>query len=229
MRRSCGVALQHPPCAVLSSSDDGVAPRVPGARRRERKEGRARGARAAPRARHRRRRALPHAAARIDRHGDALPPGGRRAGAHGALLSWRVRSHDGGGVPPRRGVVRALRPAVEPQAARGRCDAPHATALPPRVRGDQPADRRHRLLQQPADTPAFDRVRDAALASLRAPISTALVAAIGFVPAALATGAGAEVQRPLATVVIFGLSTSMVLSLLALPAMLLLVERRRRA
>lgn len=85
------------------------------------------------------------------------------------------------------------------------------------------------LIKQPADTPAFDRVRDAALASLRAPISTALVAAIGFVPAALATGAGAEVQRPLATVVIFGLSTSMVLSLLALPAMLLLVERRRRA
>jgi cobalt-zinc-cadmium resistance protein CzcA len=81
------------------------------------------------------------------------------------------------------------------------------------------------LAREPEDKPALHRVRDAALASLRARISTALIAAIGFVPAAIATGAGAEVQRPLATVVIFGLSVSMVLSLLALPAMLLLVTR----
>jgi cobalt-zinc-cadmium resistance protein CzcA len=48
---------------------------------------------------------------------------------------------------------------------------------------------------------------------------TALVAALGFVPMALATSAGAEVQRPLATVVIGGLLTSTLLTLLVLPAM----------
>ena len=47
---------------------------------------------------------------------------------------------------------------------------------------------------------------------------TALVAALGFVPMALATSAGAEVQRPLATVVIGGLVTSTLLTLLVLPA-----------
>ena len=85
------------------------------------------------------------------------------------------------------------------------------------------------LLAQPLDKPAVQRVRDASLASLRAPLSTALIAALGFVPAAIATGAGAEVQRPLATVVIAGLIVSMLVSLLALPAMLLLVARRERA
>ena len=47
---------------------------------------------------------------------------------------------------------------------------------------------------------------------------TALVASFGFVPMALATSAGAEVQRPLATVVIGGLVTSTLLTLLVLPA-----------
>ena len=46
---------------------------------------------------------------------------------------------------------------------------------------------------------------------------TALVASLGFVPMALATGSGAEVQRPLATVVIGGLVTSTLLTLLVLP------------
>ena len=46
---------------------------------------------------------------------------------------------------------------------------------------------------------------------------TALVASLGFVPMALSTGSGAEVQRPLATVVIGGLLTSTVLTLLVLP------------
>ena len=48
---------------------------------------------------------------------------------------------------------------------------------------------------------------------------TALVASLGFVPMALATSAGAEVQRPLATVVIGGLVTSTLLTLLVLPAL----------
>jgi cobalt-zinc-cadmium resistance protein CzcA len=47
---------------------------------------------------------------------------------------------------------------------------------------------------------------------------TALVASVGFVPMAVATGAGAEVQRPLATVVIGGLVSSTLLTLLVLPA-----------
>ena len=46
---------------------------------------------------------------------------------------------------------------------------------------------------------------------------TALVASLGFVPMALATGSGAEVQRPLATVVIGGLVTSTLLTLFVLP------------
>jgi cobalt-zinc-cadmium resistance protein CzcA len=46
---------------------------------------------------------------------------------------------------------------------------------------------------------------------------TALVASLGFIPTALATSSGAEVQRPLATVVIGGLVTSTILTLLVLP------------
>ena len=79
------------------------------------------------------------------------------------------------------------------------------------------------LAEQSETLPAVERIRRAASASLRAILSTALVAAIGFVPAALASGTGAEVQRPLATVVIGGLVAALVLSLPALPTMLLLV------
>jgi cobalt-zinc-cadmium resistance protein CzcA len=84
------------------------------------------------------------------------------------------------------------------------------------------------LLAQPPG-PATGQVRSAALASFRAILTTALLASIGFVPAALATGAGSEVQRPLATVVIGGLVVSTCMSLLALPAMLLLALRKSPA
>ncbi len=57
------------------------------------------------------------------------------------------------------------------------------------------------------------------LARLRPVLMTALVASLGFVPMALATGAGAEVQRPLATVVIGGILSSTALTLLVLPAL----------
>ena len=53
---------------------------------------------------------------------------------------------------------------------------------------------------------------------LRAVVMTAAVAVLGFVPMALSSTAGAEVQRPLATVVIGGLLTSTLLTLLVLPA-----------
>lgn len=56
---------------------------------------------------------------------------------------------------------------------------------------------------------------------------TALVASLGFVPMAVATSAGAEVQRPLATVVIGGLITSTILTLLILPTLYDWFERDR--
>jgi cobalt-zinc-cadmium resistance protein CzcA len=72
-----------------------------------------------------------------------------------------------------------------------------------------------------------ERVRRAALASFRAIFTTALLASIGFVPAAIATGAGSEVQRPLATVVIGGLLVATAISLVALPALFLLLSREQ--
>ncbi len=71
---------------------------------------------------------------------------------------------------------------------------------------------RHRL-----GISAQDAAREGALIRLRPVLMTALVASFGFVPMALATSAGAEVQRPLATVVIGGLVTSTLLTLLVLP------------
>ncbi len=64
---------------------------------------------------------------------------------------------------------------------------------------------------------------------LRPVLMTALVASLGFLPMALATSTGAEVQRPLATVVIGGLISSTLLTLFVLPALYLLVERDRSA
>ena len=66
-----------------------------------------------------------------------------------------------------------------------------------------------------------------ALVRLRPVLMTALVASLGFVPMALATGTGAEVQRPLATVVIGGLVSSTLLTLLVLPALYRIFEGRR--
>ena len=65
---------------------------------------------------------------------------------------------------------------------------------------------------------AADAAREGAGIRLRPVMMTALVAAVGFLPMALSTGAGAEVQRPLATVVIGGIITSTMLTLLVLPA-----------
>lgn len=62
---------------------------------------------------------------------------------------------------------------------------------------------------------------------LRPVLMTALVASVGFVPMALATGTGAEVQRPLATVVIGGIVSSTLLTLLVLPALYRLLHRER--
>ncbi len=66
---------------------------------------------------------------------------------------------------------------------------------------------------------AIEAARQAALIRLRPVLMTATVASLGFLPMALSTGAGAEVQRPLATVVIGGLITATMLTLLVLPAL----------
>ena len=67
-----------------------------------------------------------------------------------------------------------------------------------------------------------EAVREAALTRLRPVLMTALVASLGFVPMALSTGMGSEVQRPLATVVIGGVISSTLLTLLVLPSLYLL-------
>ena len=69
-------------------------------------------------------------------------------------------------------------------------------------------------------------IRDAAHTRLRPVLMTALVAGVGFLPMALSRSQGSEVQRPLATVVIGGLITSTLLTLLVLPVVFELVEER---
>ena len=71
-------------------------------------------------------------------------------------------------------------------------------------------------------------VVDGALIRFRPVIMTALVASLGFVPMALNTGTGAEVQRPLATVVIGGIVSSTLLTLLVLPVLYHWVHRREK-
>lgn len=71
----------------------------------------------------------------------------------------------------------------------------------------------------------IDAVNEGAMTRLRPVLMTALVASLGFIPMAIATSAGAEVQRPLATVVIGGLITSTLLTLLILPTLYAWFER----
>lgn len=81
-----------------------------------------------------------------------------------------------------------------------------------------------RMVEDGADV--VTAVIDGSLARLRPVLMTALVASLGFVPMALATGPGAEVQRPLATVVIGGIISSTLLTLVVLPALFRLVHRK---
>ncbi|WP_395730738.1 efflux RND transporter permease subunit [Prosthecobacter sp.] len=71
-----------------------------------------------------------------------------------------------------------------------------------------------------------DAVVEGTLTRLRPKLMTALVASLGFVPMAIATGAGAEVQRPIATVVIGGIVTSTFLTLLVVPVLYDWIERK---
>ena len=73
-------------------------------------------------------------------------------------------------------------------------------------------------MQREGVTDVQKRIIDSCMIRLRPVLMTALVASMGFLPMALSHGDGAEVQRPLATVVIGGLITSTLLTLLVLPA-----------
>ena len=70
-----------------------------------------------------------------------------------------------------------------------------------------------------------EAVRRAALVQLRPNLMTMLLALLGLIPAALATGIGSDVQRPLATVIVGGLTSALLLALLALPALYLILVR----
>lgn len=70
-------------------------------------------------------------------------------------------------------------------------------------------------------------IKDGALTRLRPVLMTALVASLGFVPMAIATGTGAEVQKPLATVVIGGLITSTLLTMLIIPVLYKLFSKHK--
>lgn len=87
-----------------------------------------------------------------------------------------------------------------------------------------------RILEEEAEglTPR-EAATEAAHSRMRPVLMTALVAALGFVPMMLATGPGAEIQRPLATVVVGGLASSTPLTLIVLPTLYPLFRRRRAA
>ena len=78
-------------------------------------------------------------------------------------------------------------------------------------------------------TPFLAAIYQGAVTRLRPVAMTALVASLGFVPMALATGTGAEVQKPLATVVIGGLISATLLTLLVLPALYARFGQRKPA
>jgi len=77
-----------------------------------------------------------------------------------------------------------------------------------------------RLMQD--GLPKREAIEEARVIRLRPVLMTGLVAALGFVPMAFSTGLGAEVQRPLATVVVFGIAADTFLTMLVLPVLYLL-------
>jgi len=71
-----------------------------------------------------------------------------------------------------------------------------------------------------SETDFIEAIKKGALSRLRPVVMTALVAGLGFLPMAFNTGMGSEVQRPLATVVLGGLFTSTLLTMLVVPVLL---------
>ena len=72
----------------------------------------------------------------------------------------------------------------------------------------------------------MEAVREGCLVRLRPVLMTALVAAVGFIPMAVNVGVGGEVQRPLATVVIGGVVSNTLLTLVVLPVLYTLFKRK---
>ncbi len=82
--------------------------------------------------------------------------------------------------------------------------------------------------RQESDLPVREAVIGGALAQMRPVLMMIVVALLGMVPAARASGIGSDVQRPLATVVVGGLLSTLVLTLLALPALYAMIARRQK-
>lgn len=80
-------------------------------------------------------------------------------------------------------------------------------------------------LEQEGESDILQRIRRGTLQRLRPVLMTAAVASIGFLPMALSTGSGAEVQKPLATVVIGGLITATILTLFVLPILYMMFSK----
>ena len=83
-------------------------------------------------------------------------------------------------------------------------------------------------LEENGVSDVWQRIREGAGSRLRPVLMTAMVASFGFLPMALSSSAGAEVQRPLATVVIGGLISSSLLTLYVLPVLYLLISGKRK-
>ncbi len=82
-------------------------------------------------------------------------------------------------------------------------------------------------LQAEGETDIYQRVLKGTRVRLRPVLMTAAVASFGFLPMALSNSSGAEVQRPLATVVIGGLLSATFLTLVVLPVLYILFERKK--
>jgi cobalt-zinc-cadmium resistance protein CzcA len=84
--------------------------------------------------------------------------------------------------------------------------------------------RTNRLIDDEGCTVA-DAVRKAAIIQLRPNLMTMFLALLGLIPAARATGIGSDVQRPLATVIVGGLTSALFLTVVTLPALYLILFR----
>ena len=84
----------------------------------------------------------------------------------------------------------------------------------------------NRLRREHPDMPVSEAIVEGSLAQMRPVLMMILVALLGMVPAARASGIGSDVQRPLATVVVGGLLSTLFLTLLALPALYAIIGQR---
>ena len=137
-------------------------------------------------------------------------------------LSLTKLLFDGVGDLVRPAVNLLLVPSLDHHAEQ-RFGARVAHEQPP-LAGEPLLDAIHRLRDR--GRPLDAAVREGADDRLRSNLLTALVAAFGFIPMAISTSQGAEVQRPLATVVIGGLLSSTLLSLIVLPVLYEWLEER---